>query len=217
MFLDVNQIVQTGGLLAIAFIIFAETGLLIGFFLPGDTLLIAAGVFAAQGKLPLLVLIPICAVAAFFGYRVGYMIGERAGPRIFKRKDGVLFREEYIKRTEEFLQKHGGKAVLLARFIVVVRTVIPLVAGVGKMSKKKFFVYNLIGSILWTSSIILAAYWLGHKIPNLDKYIIYFVVAAMVLTTGGGFIEIMRSRARRQELMSALREELSYFFKFGKK
>jgi membrane-associated protein len=216
MLLDVNQIIQTGGLLAIAFIIFAETGLLVGFFLPGDTLLIAAGVFAAQGKLPLLALIPICAVAAFLGYRVGYTIGERAGPRIFKRKDGVLFREEYIQRTQEFLKKHGGKAVLLARFIVVVRTVIPLVAGVGKMSKRKFFIYNLIGSILWTSSIILAAYWLGHKIPNLDKYIIYFVLAAMIITTGGGLIEIMRSRARRQELVSALREEFGYFFKSRK-
>jgi membrane-associated protein len=216
MLLDVNQIIQTGGLLAIAFIIFAETGLLVGFFLPGDTLLIAAGVFAAQGKLPLLVLIPVCAVAAFFGYRVGYLIGERAGPRIFKRKDGVLFREEYILRTEEFLQKHGGKAVLLARFIVVVRTVIPLVAGVGKMSKKKFLIYNLVGSILWTSSIILAAYWLGHKIPNLDKYIIYIVLGAMIVTTGGGLIEIMRSRARRQELLSALREELGYIFKTRK-
>jgi membrane-associated protein len=217
MLLDVNHIIQTGGLLAIALIIFAETGLLIGFFLPGDTLLIAAGIFAAQGKLPLPILIPICAIAAFFGYRMGYLIGERAGPRIFKRKDGVLFREEYVTRTEDFLEKHGGKAILFARFIVVVRTVIPLVAGVGKMSKKKFMVYNLVGSILWTTSIILAAYWLGHKIPNLDKYIIYFVVAAMVITTGGGFIEIMRTKARRQELKNALRDEFHYFFKTRKK
>jgi membrane-associated protein len=128
-----------------------------------------------------------------------------------------LFREEYVTRTEDFLEKHGGKAILFARFIVVVRTVIPLVAGVGKMSKKKFMVYNLVGSILWTTSIILAAYWLGHKIPNLDKYIIYFVVAAMVITTGGGFIEIMRTKARRQELKNALRDEFHYFFKTRKK
>src|ERR1700754_2440485 len=148
MFLDVNQIIQTGGLLAILLIIFAETGLLLGFFLPGDTLLIAAGIFASQDKLPLGWLLILTPLAAILGYQVAYKIGERAGPKLFHRDDGVLFRSEYIKRTEDFINRHGGKAILLARFVVVVRTVIPLLAGMGKMSKKKFLFYNVLGSVL---------------------------------------------------------------------
>jgi len=213
MLLDVNHIVQTGGLLAILLIIFAETGLLLGFFLPGDTLLIAAGVFASQNKLPLLPLLILTPVAAILGYEVAYRIGAQAGPRLFHRDDGVLFRTEYVTRTEEFIKKHGGKAILLARFVVVVRTVIPLVAGMGKMGKKKFLFFNVTGSIVWTTSVILAAYWLGHKIPNLDKYLILLVVLAMVITTGGGLIEAMRTKSRRAALKRALKDEFRYFFK----
>jgi membrane-associated protein len=213
MFLDVNQIIITGGLLAILLIIFAETGLLLGFFLPGDTLLIAAGIFASQGKLPLGPLLVLTPIAAILGYEVAYRIGNRAGPRLFHRDDGVLFRAEYVTRTEDFINKHGGKAILLARFVVVVRTVIPLVAGMGKMSKKKFLTFNIIGSILWTTSVILAAFWLGHKLPNLDKYLILLVVGAMLITTGGGLLEIMRTKSRRSALKRALKDELHYFFK----
>jgi membrane-associated protein len=216
MLLDVNHIIQTGGILAIILIIFAETGLLLGFFLPGDTLLIAAGIFASQGKLPLIPLLVLTPIAAILGYQVAYKIGEQAGPKLFSRDDGVFFRAEYIIRTEEFIKKHGGKSILLARFIVVVRTVIPLVAGMGKMDKNKFLAYNIIGSILWTTSVILAAHWLGHKIPNLDKYLIILVVGAMVITTGGGLLEVMRTKSRRKALKSALRDEFHYFFKRSK-
>jgi membrane-associated protein len=216
MFLDVNNIIQTGGLLAILLIIFAETGLLLGFFLPGDTLLIAAGIFASQDKLPLAPLLILTPVAAALGYQMGYKIGEQAGPRLFHRDDGVLFRMEYINRTEEFIKKHGGKSILIARFIVVVRTVIPLVAGIGKMDKRKFLLFNIIGSVLWTTIIILAAYWLGNQIPNLDKYLILLVITAMVITTGGGLIEAMRTKSRRAALKDALRDEFYYFFKRNK-
>jgi membrane-associated protein len=216
MFLDVNNIIQTGGLLAILLIIFAETGLLLGFFLPGDTLLIAAGIFASQDKLPLAPLLILTPVAAALGYQMGYKIGEQAGPRLFHRDDGVLFRMEYINRTEEFIKKHGGKSILIARFIVVVRTVIPLVAGIGKMDKRKFLLFNIIGSVLWTTIIILAAYWLGNQIPNLDKYLILLVISAMVITTGGGLIEAMRTKSRRAALKDALRDEFYYFFKRNK-
>jgi membrane-associated protein len=216
-FLDVNHIIQTGGLLAILLIIFAETGLLLGFFLPGDTLLIAAGIFASQGKLPLAPLLILTPVAAMLGYQMAYKIGEQAGPKLFHRDDGVLFRMEYVTRTEDFINKHGGKAILLARFIVVVRTVIPLVAGMGKMDKNKFLFFNITGSIIWTTSVILAAFWLGHKIPNLDKYLIALVILAMVITTGGGLIEALRTRSRRTALKNALRDEFFYFFKRSRK
>jgi membrane-associated protein len=217
MFLDVNNIIQTGGLLAILLIIFAETGLLLGFFLPGDTLLIAAGIFASQDKLPLAPLLLLTPVAAALGYQMGYKIGEQAGPRLFHRDDGVLFRMEYINRTEEFIKKHGGKSILIARFIVVVRTVIPLVAGIGKMDRRRFLLFNIIGSVLWTTIIILAAYWLGNQIPNLDKYLILLVIAAMVITTGGALVEVMRTKSRRAALKDALRDEFYYFFKRNKK
>jgi membrane-associated protein len=216
MLLDVNHIIQTGGLLAILLIIFAETGLLLGFFLPGDTLLIAAGIFASQNKLPLAPLLILTPIAAALGYEVAYRIGEQAGPRLFHRDDGVLFRTEYVTRTEDFIKKHGGKAILLARFIVVVRTVIPLVAGMGKMAKNKFLFFNITGSIIWTTTVILAAYWLGHKIPNLDKYLIVLVILAMVLTTGGGLLEAMRTKSRRAALKHALKDEFRYFFKRSK-
>jgi membrane-associated protein len=213
MLLDVNQIIQTGGLVAIVAIVFAETGLLLGFFLPGDTLLIAAGIFASQDKLPLIPLLILTPIAATLGYQMAYKIGERAGPRLFRRNDGVLFRAEYITRTEDFIKKHGGKAIVLARFIVFVRTVIPLVAGVGKMQKGSFFIYNAIGSFLWTTSVILAAFWLGNKIPNLDKYLVLLVVAAMVITTGGALLEAMRTKSRRTALKRALKDEFRYLFK----
>jgi membrane-associated protein len=213
MLLSVDHILQTGGLLALALILFAETGLLIGFFLPGDTLLIAAGILAAQGKLPLWALIPVAAAAAILGYQVGYLIGERAGPKVFNRSDGLLFRIEHLKRAEDFFDRHGGKTIILARFVAVVRTIVPLVAGIGKMSRKRFFTYNILGAILWTTSIILASYWLGNHIPNLDKYLIFLVVAAMVITTAGTMEEMLRTKARREQFKKALSDELSYFFK----
>jgi membrane-associated protein len=213
MWLSVDHIVQTGGLLAIALIIFAETGLLIGFFLPGDTLLIAAGILSSQGKLPLWALIPVTAVAAILGYQVGYIIGERAGPRFFKRREGILFRIEYIERAEDFFNRHGGKTIILARFVAVVRTIVPLVAGVGKMPKKLFFTYNIIGAVLWVTSVTLAAYWLGSKIPNIDKYLIILVVLAMVFTTAGTLEEMLRTKPRRQAFKNAIKDELSFIFK----
>ena len=215
--LNVDTILQTGGLLAVALIIFAETGLLVGFFLPGDTLLIAAGVFAATGRLPLAAVLPVAAIAAILGYQTGYQIGYRAGPRLFHRKNSALFREEYLERTEKFFKQHGRKTLLFARFIVVVRTVIPLVAGMGKMDKRKFLFYNVVGGIIWTFSVTLAAYWLGKRIPNLDHYIVLLVVLAIVLTSGTVIYELLRNRDKRHELSAAVREELNYLFKGGRK
>lgn len=210
--LNVNQILQGGGLLALGLIIFAETGLLVGFFLPGDTLLIAAGILAAQDKLPLWAILPVAAVAAIAGYQAGYHIGTKAGPRLFSRKDG-LFRKEYLDRTETFFARHGRKTILFARFIAVVRTVIPLVAGMGKMNKRRFWFYNIVGGILWTFSVTLAAYWLGKRVPNLDHYIIFLVILAVAVTSGTVIVELIRVPARRHEIVRALRTELKYLFK----
>ena len=142
--LDVQHIIESGGILLIGFIIFAETGLLLGFFLPGDTLLFAAGFFVAQGKLPLPLLLIVVILSAILGNEVGYEIGSRTGKKIFRKKDGLLFREEYITRASDFYEKHGGKTIVLARFVPIVRTFSSVVAGVGKMSRIKFLTYNII-------------------------------------------------------------------------
>lgn len=209
---DVQAILQSGGILILALIIFAESGLLVGFFLPGDTLLVAAGLLASEDRLPLLFILPAAFLAATIGYQVGYVIGVRAGPRIFKRKDGILFREDYIKRTEDFFNRHGGKAVVLARFIPVIRTVVPLMAGFGRMPRARFITYNIIGGFVWTVGLILAAYWIGNKIPNLDKVIAPLILLAVALTTGSVFWQLLKSSKRRKELKKALRQELNYFF-----
>jgi membrane-associated protein len=213
--LNPDHIVQAGGILVVALIIFAETGLLAGFFLPGDTLLIAAGVFAAEHHhlVPLWALLPAVAVAAILGYEVGYKIGAVAGPRFFKRTDGLFFRQDYVTRTTAFFERHGGKAVILARFIAVIRTVVPLVAGMGKMDRRFFRLYNIVGGILWTFSVTLAAYWVGSRVHNLDKYLVDLLVLAMVLTVVGLLGGALRNKRTRAGLRQALREEFRYFFK----
>ncbi|MBX4199804.1 DedA family protein [Candidatus Saccharibacteria bacterium] len=211
----VDNILQAGGLIAIAIVIFAESALLLGLFLPGDTLLIAGGIFASQGRLPLDLLLISVAVATVLGYQVGYYLGRRAGPHIFNRKEGILFRKDYMDRTEIFFAKHGGRTLILARFVAIVRTVVPLVAGMGRMSPRKFLVYNLLGGIVWSASLILVSYWIGQRVPNLDNYIKYLVLLAIILTIGGIVIELLKNRDRRMEIITAVKEEYKYLFKKG--
>jgi membrane-associated protein len=180
--------------------------------LPGDTLLIAAGVFAAQGHLPLPLLIPVAVLAAILGYQCGYLIGSRAGVRLFKNEEGLL-RKENLERTEAFFKKHGRKTVLFARFIVVIRTIIPLVAGMGKMDKRKFLAYNIVGGVLWVTSVTLAAYWLGKRVPNLDSFIVGAVLLAILITSGTAVYGLIKNRSSRKEFMAAMREELRILFK----
>jgi len=182
--LSVDEIIQAGGLILIAAIIFGESGMFIGFFFPGDTLLIAAGVFAAQGKLPLALTILVIALAAIAGDNVGYHIGRRYGRRLFRKPDGIVFRQEYIQRSEAFYEKHGSKTMLIAHFVPIVRTFAPPVAGVAMMNYKKFFLYDAVGDIAWATIVTLIGYWFGSKIPDIDHYILLAVVAVMVITLG---------------------------------
>src|SRR3972149_11230065 len=137
MLFDSDSIIQSGGLIAIALMVFAESGLLFGFIFPGDSLLLAAGFFAGQGKLPIVWLIVAVVVAAIIGDNVGYRIGRRFGPKLFKRDNGLFFRREYVEQTQSFYQRHGGKTIILARFVPIVRTFAPVVAGVGKMDWRR--------------------------------------------------------------------------------
>jgi membrane-associated protein len=210
---DAHSIIQAGSLLLISAVIFAESGLLLGLILPGDTLLIAGGVFASGGKLPLVPLIIFSAISTVAGYQLGYLLGRSAGPRIFKRKEGILFKQDYMKQTEAFFARHGWKTILIARFIAIVRTIVPLVAGMGKMDQKLFFVFNVVGGVIWSAGLILLSYWIGSKVPNLESYIQYLVVAAVVITWGGVLFELFKERGRRREIFAALKEEYKLFFK----
>jgi membrane-associated protein len=172
------------GLMFIGGIIFAETGLLVGFFLPGDTLLLSAGVFAAQGKLPLALTLLVIAVAAIAGDNLGYIIGKTAGRRLFSKKDGLLFRHEYVMRAEAFYERYGSKTMLLSHFIPVIRTFAPIVAGIAKMNRLQFFLYDAIGDIIWAVIVTMLGYWFGSKIPNIDHYILPAVGLATLFTFG---------------------------------
>lgn len=174
------------GLLIIGAIVFAESGLLVGFFLPGDTLLFTAGFLASQGVFPLAAVLLVIFLAAVIGDNVGYYIGKKGGPRLFTKKDGVIFRHEHIQRAEEFYEKHGGKTIILARFTPIVRTFAPVVAGVGNMDRKLFVIYNLVGGALWTISLVLLGYFAGGFVdPDvLEKYIILAVGGVVLLSFG---------------------------------
>lgn len=206
---DVEAIVGAG-IIVVAAVIFAESGLLIGFFLPGDTLLFAAGlVSASQGGDNLIWLIVITSLAAIIGDNVGYSIGRRAGPRIFKKKDGILFHQDHLRRAEAFYEKHGGKTVTIARFVPIVRTFAPVVAGAGKMPRKRFMFYNITGGIFWCTSMILLGYWLGNKIPGLDHYIEYVLIGVVVLSIGLSFLHVLREPKTRAAMMAGIKNQLS--------
>lgn len=184
------------GLVIIGSIVFAESGLLIGFFLPGDTLLFTAGFFAAQGKLPLAGVLSTIFLCAVIGDNVGYQIGKRAGPRLFKKKDGVVFRQENIQRAEEFYEKHGGKTIILARFVPVVRTFAPMVAGVGNMQYRQFAIYNVIGAFLWTFTLVPAGFLLGSLIDPkvLEKSILLVFGVALLITFAPTILHLLRDK-----------------------
>jgi membrane-associated protein len=210
MALQIDKIILSGGLIAIGATVFAESGLLIGIFLPGDTLLLGAGILASQGTLPLGPLIAIIIVSAVLGDNVGYSIGRRSGPRLFRKKDGVVFRQEYIQKAEKFYEKHGGKTIIIARFVPIVRTFAPLVAGVGKMPRRRFFMFNVVGGVLWGGGVTLLGYWLGSSIPGLDKYIALTIVLVTIATFGSAAIHVFKDERARHAV-------LNWAKRFGKK
>jgi membrane-associated protein len=209
---DVAHILQVGGLLAVAAIIFAESGILLGFFLPGDSLLLTAGLFAGQGKLNLGWLLIVVFVAAVVGYQVGYLFGERAGPKLFKRKDGILFREDYIDKTRRFFDKYGGVTIILARFIAHVRTFVSVIAGASNMDKRKYFFYNVIGAALWAGGITLLGYWLGANVPNIDRFFVPVIIVALIIFYAIALWQLAKTPERRRNLKKGLKEDWNYFF-----
>jgi membrane-associated protein len=191
------ELVRWGGYVALVAIVFTETGLLVGFFLPGDSLLITAGLVAATGALDIWWLNVLLSVAAIVGDSVGYAIGYRTGPRIFTREDSRWFNRAHLVRTRQFYERHGGKTIVLARFIPIIRTFAPVVAGVGQMEYRRFLAYNVLGGIGWVGTMTWAGYLLGHAIPDIGRYIHVVIVAVVVLSVIPIGVEWWRARARR--------------------
>ena len=203
--IDPIELIRAFGYIGMFGIIFAETGLLVGFFLPGDTLLFTAGFLASQGKLNVWVLFPLCFIAAVVGNSVGYAIGLKAGPALFRRKNSTLFDPENLRRASAFFDRHGGKAVVLARFIPVARTFVPVVAGAGRMRYSQFTLYNVLGAIPWTIGVTVLGYFFGQAIPNIDRFLLPVVLAAILVSAAPTLLRLLPGSAG---LTSALMRKL---------
>lgn len=176
---NVPELIRIAGLLGLIIIVFAETGLMIGFFLPGDSLLITAGLFAFKGDLNIWTLNIALVLAAIIGDATGYYIGKRTGKALYSRPNSLLFRREHLIKTHEFYEKHGGKTIIIARFMPIVRTFAPVVAGAAEMTYRNFAIYNVIGALLWVLSMTLTGYFLAAAVPDIDKQI-HKVVAVVI-------------------------------------
>jgi membrane-associated protein len=195
---DVKGLVQWGGYVGLTAIVFVETGLLVGFFLPGDSLLVTAGLFASQPQFGLNVYLlgTILSVAAIAGDSLGYAIGRASGPRIFTREDSLLFNKRHLYRAQDFYERHGGKTIVIARFVPIIRTFAPVVAGVGQMKYRSFLFYNVIGGLLWIWSMLFTGYFLGRYIPGIDEHIEIVILIVVFLSILPGIIHWYKERKR---------------------
>lgn len=188
----------------IALIVYAESGMMVGFFLPGDTLLLSAGILAASGQFPIELTIGVIALAAVLGDNTGYIIGKTAGKRLFRKEDGIIFRQEYVRRAEQFYEKHGAKTLLIAHYVPIVRSFAPLVAGIARMNRVQFFLYDLIGAVSWAVILTLLGYFFGSRIPHLEDYIHYVLLGIIVLSFGPVVWHIVKDPKIREKLRDKL-------------
>lgn len=191
---DVEGIIRWGGPFLVCLIVFVETGFFVGFFLPGDSLLVTAGVFAAAGTIPLWGLLIPAVLCAIVGDQIGYWIGRTMGQALYKREDSFFFRKSHLQRAHDFYEKYGGKTVILARFIPIIRTFCPPVAGAAGMPYLRYLAYDIPGGILWVGSTILGGYFLGRSIPNISQKIHYVIAVVVVLSILPAIIGILRAR-----------------------
>ena len=201
-------LIQTVGLLGLFAIIFAESGLLIGFFLPGDSLLFTAGFLAAQGFANIWVLVAGCFVAAVLGDNLGYAFGRRMGRRIFRREESLLFNPKNLRRAERFYEEYGASAVILARWLPAIRTFAPIVAGVGLMRYRRFFAANIVGAGFWAVGMPMLGYFLGSVIPSADRYLIPIVIVIIIISFLPPFIASLRDPDRRGRVFGYLRQNI---------
>lgn len=193
---SLDALIQWGGYLLLVAIVFAETGLLIGCFLPGDSLLITAGLLAAAGHLNIWWINALLIAAAIIGDSVGYAIGARLGPHIFTREKSLLFNPQHVVRTRRFYEKYGPKTIVIARFVPIIRTFAPVLAGVGVMEYRRFLTYNVVGGIGWVASMSWAGYRLGQAVPNISKHMHVLVIVIIVLSCIPIAVEVYRERRK---------------------
>lgn len=196
MHFDLKAIIETIGVIGLTGIIFAESGLFFGFFLPGDSLLVTAGLLATQGYFHLGLIIPVLAIAAVAGDSVGYWFGRKVGPKIFKKEDSFFFKKSHLAKAHSFYQKYGGKTIFLARFVPIVRTFAPIVAGAADMDYKRFISFNVFGGIFWTTSMLLVGYFLGSVLPDIDKYILPLIAVIVFVSILPGILEWVKEKRK---------------------
>ena len=215
------------GILAVIFVIFAESGLLIGFFLPGDSLLFTAGAFYATGILPgslpvnIHLFVFLLFIAAVLGDTVGYWFGRETGPRIFSKPDARIFKQSHVKHAQAFYEKHGGKTIIIARFVPIVRTFAPIVAGVSGMHYPRFLSYNLVGGFLWTFGVTYLGYFAGHALIaagiDIDHVILPIAALIILISVAPPAIHILKNKNNRTAIWEGLKKEISGIFKSRKK
>lgn len=197
---DLVTFIKAAGYIGLFFIVFAESGLFIGFFLPGDSLLFTAGVLASQGYLHIIPLALLMFTAAILGDNFGYAFGKKVGVKIFNREDSLFFHKDHLKKASDYYEKYGGKTLILARFIPVVRTFAPIVAGVGEMKYSHFFFFNLIGAVVWGLGMPLLGYFLGSTIPNIDHYLIPIILVIIFGSILPPAIHFLKEKHHRDQV-----------------
>ena|SRR3989344_9247582 len=202
---NLPSLIEAIGLLGVFLIVFAESGLLIGFFLPGDSLLFVAGFLASQGYFNIWLLAAVCLLGAVLGDSVGYAIGKKMGPRLFRREDSLLFHKDNLNRAKTFYDRHGGLTIVLARFLPVIRTFAPILAGVGRMRYPLFFFYNIIGGILWVLGLTSLGFVLGNTVEDVDRYIIPVILGIIAVSIIPPAVHFLRKKENRRELGKFIR------------
>jgi len=205
---DIVSLIKTVGYIGLFGIVFAESGLFIGFFLPGDSLLFTAGFLASQGYLDIGLLMIITFVGAVLGDNFGYAFGKRVGPFIFTKEDSLFFHKDHLIRAQNFYARYGGKTLILARFMPIVRTFAPILAGVGKMRYRTFFIYNVIGGFLWAIGLTWLGYYLGNSIPDVDKYLIPIILFIIFLSISPELWHLTKDKEHRSRLIALVKKLL---------
>jgi len=202
---DLVTLAKAAGYFGLFGIIFAESGLFLGFFLPGDSLLFTAGFLASQGYFNIVLLIVLCFVGAILGDSFGYAFGKKVGPAIFRRDDSFLFHKKHLKRAALFYEKHGGKTIIFARFMPVIRTFAPILAGAGKMHYPTFLFYNVIGGVVWAIGFPALGYFLGSVIPDVDRYIVPLIILIIILSFIPPVAHALKEKEHREELVKLVK------------
>jgi membrane-associated protein len=202
------QFLQTAGYIGLFLMIYAETGLLIGLVLPGENLLFTVGLLSSLGYFNIWIVIPVTFVAAVLADSTGYGLGKKYGRGVFTKRHSLFFNQSYIEKSEKFFQKHGGKAVILGRFLPFIRTLTPIFAGIGELRYKTFLIYNIVGAFLWTVVVALSAYFLGRAIPDANHYVIWLAIGVVIIFMLPGFVGALFNKASRNKIKTFFKEHL---------